>query len=189
MSRSKRFFSAAVAFATAACVALGVVGTTGCTPGPLSPPTSGAPQNKPVALSSEPTSGALETTRRQLEGTWELVALESVPPGGGARVPVKATGLLTYDGFGNLMIDAQTTDPAAPVAAREVKMLSFKGRAVIDVVNSELKLMDVTGNVDPSEVVAPELRRRYVLDANDLMLSSFTEKGDVTMITTWRRRK
>jgi hypothetical protein len=162
---------------------------TACTQGPLSPPISGAPMNKPVALGSDPTSGALESTRRQLEGTWELVALESVPPGGGARVPIAAKGTLTYDGFGNLTIDGSTTDPAAPVAAREVNFLSFKGRAVIDVVNSELKLMDLTGNVDPTEVLAPERRRRYELGATELKLSSFTEKGDVTAVSTWRRLK
>ena len=64
-------------------------------------------------------------------------------------MPVQATGILVYDEFGNLTIDAHTTDPAAPVAAREATMLSFKGRAVIDVEKRELKLMDLTGNVNP----------------------------------------
>ena len=127
--------------------------------------------------------------RRQLEGTWELVALESVPPGGGTRVPLTATGTLTYDGFGNLTIDAHTTDPAAPVAAREANMLSFKGRAVIDAVNSELKLMDLTGNVDPNEVLAPERRRRYAFEADNLRLSSFDERGEITAVSTWHRRR
>jgi hypothetical protein len=123
-----------------------------------------------------------------LTGTWTLLALESVPPGGGARVPVQASGTLTYDEFGNLTINARTTDPAAPIAAREVSMLSFTGRAVIDVVNSELKLMDLTGNVDPNEVLSPERRRRFEFDADTLKLSSFDEGGQVTSIATWRRQ-
>ena len=85
-------------------------------------------------------------------------------------MPVKATGTLTYDQYGNLTINARTTDPNAPVAAREVPRVSFKGRAVIDVVNHELKLMDVTGNVNPDEVLAPERRRRYVFEG-DLLTS------------------
>jgi hypothetical protein len=161
----------------------------GCAPGPLTPPRSGRPMNNPVPLTSEETTGSLETTRQQLMGTWELVELKNAPPKGGAPVPVKATGTLVYDQYGNLTIDARSSDPNAPVAAREVPRVSFKGRAVIDVVNRELKLMDVTGNVNPDEVLAPDRRRRYVLDANLLTLSSFDEKGEVTAVTTWRRAK
>jgi hypothetical protein len=144
--------------------------------------------NKPVAIGSEEGSGALESTRRQLTGTWELVALESAPRGDDARVPVQASGTLIYDDFGNLTIDAHTTDPAAPVAAREANILAFKGRAVIDLARSELKLMDVTGNVNPDEVLAPERRRRYEITGDVLKLSSFNERGQVTAIATWRRR-
>ena len=134
-------------------------------------------------------AGSLEAVRRQLQGTWDLVAIEYSPKAGVPRVPVKATGTLVYDDYANLTIDAKTTDPAAPVAAREKPMLSFKGRAAIDPVKKELTLMNVTGNVDPNEVLSPELRRRYVVDLDTLKLSSFDEQGVVTMITTWRRRK
>src|SRR5262245_29467840 len=93
--------------ATAAVAAM----TAGCSPGPLTVPHTGAPMSNPRALSSESSSGALESTRRQLTGTWELVALESAPSDGAARVPIRASGTLTYDEFGNLTIDAHTTDP------------------------------------------------------------------------------
>ena len=128
--------------------------------------------------------------RRQLMGTWELVALESVIQGDATkpRVPIKATGTLVYDEFGNLAIDGRTTEPAAPVAAREKSLLSFKGRAVIDTVSHELKLMNVTGNVDPNEVLAPERRRKYEFTDAGLKLSSIDDKGQVTAISTWRRR-
>jgi len=161
----------------------------GCAPGPLTPPRSGRPMNNPVPLTSEETTGSLETTRQQLMGTWELVELKNAPPKGGAPVPVKATGTLVYDQYGNLTIDARSSDPNAPVAAREVPRVSFKGRAVIDVVNHELKLMDVTGNVNPDEVLAPERRRRYAFEADLLTLSSFDEKEVVTAVSTWRRAK
>jgi hypothetical protein len=163
--------------------------TTACSPGPLTAPKMGVPMNKPVAMSSEAGSGELETARRQLTGTWELVALEWSPQSDAARVPIEASGTLTYDEFGNLTIDASTSDPAAPVAAREADILSFKGRAVIDVANRELKLMDLTGNVDPNEVLSPERRRRYEIANDRLMLSSFNERGEVTAVSTWRRRE
>ena len=104
-------------------------------------------------------------------------------------MPVAATGTLTYDEFGNLTIDAHTTDAAAPVAAREATVLSFKGRAVLDPAKRELKLMDLTGNVNPDEVLSPERRRRYVFDADTLTLSSFDDGGQVTAVATWRRRQ
>jgi len=160
----------------------------GCTPGPLSAPKQARPMNKPVALNSEDTSGTLETARRQLQGTWDLVALEYSAKGDDARVPVKASGTLIYDEYGNLTIDAHTTDPAAPVAAREANILAFKGRAVIDPVRSELKMMDLTGNVDPNEVLAPERRRKYEFREDMLRLSSFNTQGQVTAISTWKRR-
>jgi hypothetical protein len=164
-----------------------VVTMAGCTPGPLTGG-AGAPISKPVALGSAAPSGSLEATRQRLEGTWDLVALESVPPAGGARVPVNAGGTLTYDQFGNLTIIAQSKDPNAPVAAREVATVSFKGRAVIDAASSELKLMDLKGNVDPNEVLAPERRRKFEFVDNMLKLSSYDAKGNVTAIATWQRR-
>ena len=161
-----------------------------CTPGPMSKPGRAAPpMNKPIALGDDPSSGTVEATRRRLFGTWDLVSLEAAPPGGGARAQVTASGTLTYDEFGNLTIDAHTTDKDAPVAAREVSLITFSGRAVIDVPKSELRLMAMTGNVDPNEVLSPERRRRFEVTDDTLKLSSMDERGDVTAISTWRRRK
>ncbi|PWT82073.1 MAG: hypothetical protein C5B57_09355 [Blastocatellia bacterium] len=176
--------------AVAGCIAVGVTITAGCTPGPLSHPTSGGAISNPVALGSDAASGpgAVETARRALQGTWTLTALELAPSPDAARVPVRATGTLVYDEFGNLTIDARTTDPAAPVAARESNLLSFKGRAVIDAPKSELKLMDLTGNVNPDEVLSPERRRRFQVNGDTLTLSSFDERGQVMSVATWRRK-
>jgi len=170
------------------CLAAMVMTSAACSPGPMSPPTVAKPMNKPVPLGSESGSGAVESERRKLQGTWDLIALETMPANETQRVPVQASGTLVYDEFGNLTIDAHTTDPAAPVAAREVTMLSFKGRAVIDVDKHELKLMDLTGNVDPDEVLSPERRRRFDFVDDTLRLSSFDDAGTVTAIATWRRR-
>jgi hypothetical protein len=181
MSWSRR---GAIGAAAAAAVVL-----SGCTPGPLSSPKLGAPLGSGPALSSEESSTELASARTRLMGTWDLVRLEAVPPtGGSTRVPIQASGTLTYDQFGNLTIDAHTTDPAAPVAARERNLLSFQGRAAIDVAKSELKLMDLTGNVDPNEVLSPERRRRFEFSENSLTLSAFDDKGQVTSVAVWHRR-
>ena len=169
--------------------AAAVVVLTGCTPGPLSSPKLGSPQGSGPELGADASSTELSSARTRLMGTWDLVRLEALPStGGSARVPIQASGTLIYDQFGNLTIDAHTTDPAAPVAARERKMLSFNGRAAIDVAKSELKLMDLKGNVDPNEVLSPERRRRFEFGENSLTLSAFDDKGQVTSVAVWHRR-
>ena len=147
-----------------------------------------APRVRPVKAGDVNTGpGSLESVRRQLQGTWELVEAV-VFDASGKATPRKAEGRLTYDEYGNLTIDAHTTDPAAPPAAREASLLAFKGRAVLDVVKHELKLMDMTGNVNPDEVLSPERRRRYEINAELMTLSSFDASGRVTAIATWRKR-
>jgi hypothetical protein len=169
--------------AAAACLAAA------CTPGPLSGPHSAVPSSNPIALNSDAPIGSMESVRRQLAGTWDLASLEAVPETGGARAQITAAGTLVYDEFGNLTIDAHTTDPDAPVAAREVSLVTFKGRAVIDTGRSELQLMAMTGNVDPNEVLSPERRRKYAFTIDSLTLTSFDAKGQVASISVWKRRK
>jgi hypothetical protein len=159
-----------------------------CTPGPLSGPVSTAPMSDPVAISSDPSTGGVEAVRRQLAGTWDLVSLEMSSGGSGAPAQVTASGTLVYDEFGNLTIDARTTDPDAPVAAREVPIVAFKGRAVIDAVQHELRLTGLTGNVDPNEVLAPEDRRKYEFAGDRLTLTTVDAGGKVAAISVWKRR-
>ena len=161
-----------------ALVSVGVLG--GCAAGPGTRPMKGA--------DVDTSSGSLEAVRRQLQGTWELVSLAVVPPGGGAPVPLAARGTLVYDEYGNLTVDAHTNDPNAPEAARTANLISFKGRAVIDAPKSELKLMDVTGSVDPNTVISTERRRRFAFDGDLLKLSSLQPDGQVAATATWKRR-
>jgi hypothetical protein len=170
-------------------VAAAVVAAAACTPGPLSSPKGAVPRGSGGgALDTDAPSGNVEATRRLLSGTWALVSLQYSPTGG-KLADIKATGTLTYDEFGNLTIDARTTDPNAPVAAREVNMLSFRGRAVIDPVKSELKMMALTGNANPDEVLSPEWRRRYEVTPETLKLTSFNDQGQVTAVSSWKRAK
>ncbi len=148
-----------------------------------------APRGRPIKMGPVDTgAGSLESVRRQLQGTWTLIELQSSPAVGGALAPVRAEGTLIYDEYGNLTIDARTSDPSAPAAARSATLLAFKGRAVLDTVKSELKLMDLTGNVDPDQVLSPERRRRYAFSGDTLTLSSIDAAGNVTATSVWRRK-
>jgi hypothetical protein len=166
----------------------GFLAAAACSPGPLSSPHLGVSSNAPIGVGSDAPSGTVEAARRQLEGTWTLVSLEAVPESGGPRAQITASGTLVYDEFGNLTIDAHTTDPDAPVAAREVSVVSFKGRAVLDVPHSELQMMALTGNVDPNEVLSPERRRRYAFEGDRLTLTSVDAAGTIASISVWTRR-
>ncbi len=172
-----------------AAAAVAFVAVAACNPGPLPSPRTGVASSAPIALDRDESTGNIETVRRQLAGTWDLVSLEAVPETGGPRAEVTATGVLTYDDYGNLTIDARTKDPDAPAAAREVPRVSFKGRAVIDAPKSELQLMALTGNVEPSEVLSPERRRRYKFEGVDrLTLESMDQNGQITAVSVWKRR-
>ncbi len=162
-----------------ATVAAVVIGT-GC---------AAAPRERPIKGGDVDTGpGSVEAVRRQLEGTWDLVSLAVTPKGGAAPVTVAAQGSLTYDKYGNLKIEARTSDSYAPEAAQSGGVLEFEGKAVIDAANSELKLTDMTGNVDPNAVLSPERRRRYAFEGDLLRLSSMDASGNVTATATWRRR-
>jgi hypothetical protein len=49
--------------------------------------------------------------------------------------------------------------------------------------------MDLTGNVDPNEVLAPARRRLFEVDADMLKLSSLDDRGEIAAVSTWRRRR
>jgi hypothetical protein len=166
----------------------GFLAAAACSPGPLSSPHGGVSSTSPRGLGNDAPTGNIEAARRQLEGTWTLVSLEAVPESGGQRAPITASGTLVYDAFGNLTIDAHTTDPDAPVAMREVSIVSFQGRAVVDVPHSELQMMALTGNVDPNEALSPERRRRYAFEGDHLKLTSFDASGTIASISVWVRR-
>jgi hypothetical protein len=162
--------------ATVAAVVVGM----GCAGATREPPLTGG------GVNTGP--GSVEAVRRQLEGTWDLVSLAVTPAGGAAPVVVAALGTLTYDRDGNLTIDARTSDSYAPEAAQSGAVLAFEGKAVIDAAKGELKLTDLTGNLDPNAVLPPERRRRYAFEGDLLRLSSFDAVGKITATSTWRRR-
>jgi hypothetical protein len=133
-------------------------------------------------------AGSLEDTRKQLEGTWNLVSAELVSPGG-ARRTVKASAVMTYDGFGNFSIKGAFEDPA--VTADQTAALNFTGRAVIDVQKQELHLLDLKqSDADfaklPAEVSAAR-SRGYAFSLNQVTMTVKNAKGQVTAVNTWKR--
>lgn len=133
-------------------------------------------------------AGSLEDTRKQLEGTWNLVSAEVVSADG-IRRAVKASAVMTYDGFGNFSIKGAFDDPAIP--AEQTAALNFTGRAVIDVQKKELHLLDVQqSDADftklPAEMTAAR-SRAYAFSLNQVTMTVKNAKGQVTAVNTWRK--
>ncbi len=144
-----------------------------------------SPRTRP--LQTSPIGDSLTQVRKQLEGTWDLVSLVIATPDS-ANAAVNARGVLIYDSYGNLTIEARVPD-AGDGTPNPASMLSFKGRAVIDEARRELKLLDVKGDTgDLAPQVSPERTRRYEFDGDVLRLTSVDASGRVTAVATWRKR-
>jgi hypothetical protein len=143
-------------------------------------------EGDPVAAGA----GSLEDTRKQLEGTWNLVSAEVVSADG-ARHTVKASAVMTYDGFGNFSLKGAFEDPTVP--AEQTAALNFAGRAAIDVQKHELHLLDLQQSDADFAKLPPQLSasrsRAYAFSLNQLTMTVKNAKGQVTAVNTWRKAK
>jgi outer membrane murein-binding lipoprotein Lpp len=157
---------------------------------PLVAGCSSAPRKRPVKGGDVNTGpGSLEAVRRQLEGQWDLVAVEVLDAAGKAAQR-KATGHLSYDAYGNLGITGKLLDTDQPQTSVS-GILAYTGRAVIDPGKSRLVLMDVQSKLPSSEAipaeVSPDKVRYYVIEGNTLTLTVKDAAGATTGRTTWRK--
>ncbi len=145
------------------------------------------PRVRPVKMGDVDTGAtSMEAVRRQLQGTWELVSLEVMSPGGTlAKVP--ARGQLTYDEFGNLQMSGTVNDPNI-----DSGVLRLSGRAVIDPTKHMLRLMDVKGTTTSAEQALDSqidpAKVRYYEFVDDLLKTTVKDaKGATTATATWKR--
>jgi hypothetical protein len=133
---------------------------------------------------------SLESVRRQFEGQWDLVSAESYGATGQPSV-IKGKGRLSYDAYGNLTVDARFDEGQEQMDGSIKKLLSYKGRAVIDVVKSRLVLQDmekrVESGADAPDSMAVENARYYAFEGDLLTLTIKDAAGKTTAKTTWRR--
>ena len=143
-----------------------------------------APRHAPAKMGPVETGpGSLEFVRRQLQGTWDLVKFETMSTQGQAT-EVKASGMLTYDEYGNLAMYGKAEAPSGPLA------LDMSGRAVIDVTKHQLKILNATGNTQVTEMqeVSLDRTRTYAFDGPLLRLSTLDAAGKVSATSVWKKR-
>jgi hypothetical protein len=152
-----------------------------------------APRQRPVKMGDVDTgANSLEAARRQLEGTWDLTSLKTYSSPGTA--PTKAEGItavLSYDAYGNLRIMGNPGS-AGTLPGGASGLLTYSGRAVIDPVKKELRLLDIEGGTDPNVTLDKELAvgrvRRYTIENGVLTISVLDAAGQPSATTTWKKR-
>jgi hypothetical protein len=145
------------------------------------------PRERPLNIGPVDTGpGSLEATRRALQGTWTLVSLD-VLDASGARQPVKATGRLTYDAYGNMTISGTIENDPVKTPA----LLEFKGRIVIDTARKQFYAADLVAGqpVDAAQLapVSADKARRYELTSDSLTVTYMDAAGRPTATASWRR--
>jgi YD repeat-containing protein len=133
---------------------------------------------------------SLESVRRVFEGSWDLVSAESYNATG-QPVAIKGKGRLTYDAYGNMTVDARLDEGQENRDGAISRLLSYKGRAVIDVAASRLVLQDLqkrdASGADVPEAMAAANVRYYSFDGDLLTLTIKDAAGKTTAKTVWRR--
>jgi hypothetical protein len=152
------------------------------------PACSAAPRQRPVKMGDVETgTGSLESTRRQFEGTWDLVSFETYPESG-KKVTQQATAVLTYDAYGNMEINGRLTQPGQ-TAAQAASLLTYKGKVVIDVEKRQLRVVNPQGDQKQLPAEASTALARQYSFANDMLtLSMVDTAGRPTASATWKKR-
>lgn len=181
--RVNRRGAAAVIGAVSLTVAVAVA-FPGCAP---------APRVRPVKAGPTDTGpGSLEYVRTQLEGSWELVRLEVIGPGG-AATPVDAAAKLTYDRYGNMSVVGDVKDAKARESlGGRPTLLNLTGRAVIDTSKQLIRVLDVQSDreVEPTkalDAVSLERARYYEFEGDLLKLTVKDQTGNPTARLTWKK--
>jgi hypothetical protein len=152
----------------------------GCAAGPRGRPVKGADVDTGL--------GSVESTRRQLNGTWALVSFEMFD--GGRLRKLDATGTMTYDEFSNMRLVGQLKGESERANAKPAA-LNFSGRVAIDVVKHTLHpVVEQKGDELPEKVaeqVDMENTRTYEIKDNALTLTVLGADGKPTAISRWRK--
>lgn len=154
------------------------------------------PSQKPLKGDAVDTGpGTLAAARKYLEGTWTLESFE-VYPVGRPPIALKGTGLLVYDGYGNLKIVVETDEGTAGLlraAGIEIigGRLASDGRTVVDMQARTLSYVVEGQPTGKTEVLGPLALRRlrhWQVDGNLLTLTTKDDAAKPLSISKWRKQ-
>jgi hypothetical protein len=145
------------------------------------------PLDRPIKTTPVNTgAGSIEATRRMLEGTWTLASFEAVDTAG-ARRPVKASGTLTYDAYGNMTIVGVIEDELV----KGKVVLDYKGKIIIDPGTKRFYPSDLESSRPVSGGQFPigtlDKVRSYELSPGSFVVTYTDDMGKPTAVARWRR--
>jgi hypothetical protein len=154
---------------------------------PLAFGCTAAPRVRPVEAGPVDTGAqSVEAARRQLQGTWELVALE-LYSSTGAKTAAEASGRLQYDEFGNLTMRGTI----AGSSDIDPSVLNVSGRIVIDPATRTFRFQDISAPNADQKRIDPQLAashvRYYEVAGDRLTITVKSASGAPTATATWRR--
>jgi hypothetical protein len=146
-----------------------------------------APRVRPVEMGPVDTgNGSVESVRRQLKGTWQLVSLD-VYTADGQKHTAQATGTLTYDEYGNLAIRGKITGGEKIEKAN----LNLTGRVTIDPDKKMLRVGGVQAATPDDRRLDPKLDpnkvRYYEFEGELLKTTTKNDAGATTATITWKK--
>jgi hypothetical protein len=139
-------------------------------------------------------AGTTAAARKFLEGRWILESAVITPPGA-TPVTVKGTGLLTYDGFGNMEMHI-TADQASSDLLRAGGVvipdgvIATTGRTAIDMQNKTLTYI-VEGQPSSMKTgggpLSPNKPRHWEVNGDVLTLTTRDESGAPVSVSRWKK--
>lgn len=156
-----------------------------CAAAPINKPIEGGP----VAIGA----GTLTAARQFLEGRWNLVSFEVLPPGR-APVQLKGSGTLLYDEFSNLSMEIRVDAATAKTLESagiptDAGVISTKGRTVVDMEAKKLTyvlegqpLLSAPGG--PLDLKRP---RYWEVEGRTLTLTTRGDDGKPVSIGRWQK--
>jgi hypothetical protein len=137
-------------------------------------------------------AGSLESIRRQIQGTWTLLAYEVYQQGKAERLP--AAGQMKIDEYGNLEAHGQLKRTSASGAEKPPLLLNYSGRAVIDTDTHHMRLLDVESQKElvpePIEAAVNRNNVRVIdLKGDSLTFTILGSNGEPTASSSWKRAK
>ncbi len=152
-------------------------------------------RQRPVSMGPVPTgAGTTSAARKFLEGRWVLESIVVHPPSG-KPITLNATGVLHYDGFGNMDMNIRA-DEASSALLRAGGIvipdgvIATTGRTAIDVPNKTLTYI-VEGQASAMKTgggpLSPNRPRHWEVSGDVLTLTTKDDSGAALSIGRWKK--
>ena len=151
-----------------------------------------APRTRQLPIGEIETGpGTVQGARKFLEGRWALESFE-IRSADGKQMPLKGSGVLNYDDFGNLRMEIRADQASSDVlraAGVNIRdgVISTDGRTAIDLQNKTLTYFLEGQPATGSGPLAMNRPRHWEVTQNQLTLTTRDDSGAPISVSKWKR--